>query len=80
MDFEQTQQAYARLKVQLEQGRITAKEFDARVDAMVVTDSSGALWHIGVKTGKWYRFDGQGHLDVFGADRRGRENQFSEDQ
>ncbi len=57
MDFKQTQQAYVRLKDQLEQDRITAKEFEARVNEMVVTDSAGVLWQMGVKTGKWYRFD-----------------------
>ncbi len=57
MDFKQTQQAYVRLKDQLEQGRVTAKEFEARVNEMVVTDSAGTLWQIGVKTGKWYHFD-----------------------
>ena len=59
MDFKQTQQAYARLKDQLEQGRITAEEFEARINEMVVTDSTGVLWQIGVSSGKWYRYDGQ---------------------
>jgi len=63
MDFKQTQQAYVRLKDQLEQGRITAEEFEASVNEMVVTDPAGALWQIGVKTGKWYRFDGQGWVE-----------------
>lgn len=59
MDFKQTKQAYARLKDEFQQGRITAEEFEARVNEMVVTDSAGMLWQIGVKTGIWYRFDGQ---------------------
>lgn len=59
MDFKQTQQAYVRLKDQLEHGRVTAEEFETRVNEMVVTDSAGVLWQIGVKTGKWYRFDDQ---------------------
>jgi len=59
MDFKQTQQAYTRLKDQLEQGRITADEFETRVNEMVVTDSTGVLWQIGVSSGKWYRYDGQ---------------------
>lgn len=63
MDFKQTQQAYIHLKDQLEQGRITADEFEARVNEMVVTDSTGVLWQIGVKTGKWYRYDGQGWVE-----------------
>lgn len=63
MDFKQTQQAYVRLKDQLEQGRITAEEFEARVNEMAVTDSAGVLWQIGVKTGKWYRYDGQNWVE-----------------
>lgn len=59
MDFKQTQQAYIRLKDQFEQGRIAADEFETSVNEMVVTDSAGMLWQMGVKTGKWYRFDGQ---------------------
>ncbi len=63
MDFKQTQQAYVRLKDQLEQGRITAEEFEARVNEMVVTDSAGILWQIGVSSGKWYRYDGQNWVE-----------------
>ncbi len=63
MDFKQTRQAYVRLKDQLEQGRVTAEEFEARVNEMVVTDSAGVLWQMGVKTGKWYRYDGQGWVE-----------------
>ena len=57
MDFKEAQQAYARLKDQFGQGYITAREFEARVNDMVVVDSAGTLWQIGVKSGKWYRFD-----------------------
>lgn len=63
MDFTQTQQAYIHLKDQLEQGHITADEFESRVNEMTVTDSAGVLWQIGVKTGKWYRYDGQGWVE-----------------
>jgi hypothetical protein len=63
MDFKQTQQTYVRLKDQLEQGRVTAEEFEARVNEMFVTDSAGDLWQIGVKTGKWYRYDGQNWVE-----------------
>ena len=63
MDFKQTQQAYIHLKDQLEQGHITADEFESRVNEMIVTDSAGVLWQMGVKTGKWYRYDGQGWVE-----------------
>jgi hypothetical protein len=63
MDFKQTQQAFTRLKDQFEQGSITAEEFETRVNEMVVTDSAGVLWQIGVSSGKWYRFDGQNWVE-----------------
>lgn len=63
MDFKQTQQAFTQLKDQFEKGRITSDEFETRVNEMVVVDSVGDQWQIGVKTGKLYRFDGQGWVE-----------------
>ncbi|MCL4528530.1 MAG: hypothetical protein M1282_03860 [Chloroflexi bacterium] len=63
MDFQQAQQTFLNLKNQFEHGGITAEEFETRVNEMTVTDTDGTLWQIGVKTGGWYRFDGQNWVE-----------------
>lgn len=42
---------------------MVAQEFERRVNEMVLTDSAGGQWQIGVKTGNWYRYDGQGWVE-----------------
>lgn len=59
MDFNSAYRLYLQLKEQYEQGQINVDEFERRVNDLVVTDSAGDQWQIGVKTGKWYRFDDQ---------------------
>ena len=63
MDFNDASSKYARLKQQYEQGRINAQEFERQANEITVTDSTGNLWQIGVKTGKWYRYNGQNWVE-----------------
>ena len=63
MDFNDASLKYARLKQLYDQGQINAQEFERQANDITVTDSSGDLWQIGVKTGKWYRYDGQNWVE-----------------
>jgi len=63
MDFNQARQFYARLKQQYDREQITVEEFERQVNEVVVTDENGVEWQIGVSSGKWYRFDGQGWME-----------------
>ena len=63
MDFNNAHQFYMQLKEQYGQGQINGDEFERRVNDVVVTDSAGDQWQIGVKTGKWYRYDGQNWVE-----------------
>jgi|GEM_PF-285208 len=59
MDFNSAYRFYTQLKEQYGQGQINVDEFERRVNNLVVTDSAGDQWQIGVSSGKWYRYDGQ---------------------
>jgi hypothetical protein len=59
MDFKETWRVYNELKKLFDQGHLSADEFEKRVNEMTVTDARENIWQIGVKTGKWYRHDGQ---------------------
>ena len=63
MDFNNARWIYGELEQQYDKGQITAEEFERQVNEVVVTDENGAEWQIGVRTGKWYRFDGQGWVE-----------------
>ncbi len=63
MDFNEAWRLYIDLKGQFDQGRISGDDFERRVNGISVTDSTGKLWQIGVKTGKWYRYNGQNWVE-----------------
>ncbi len=63
MDFKETWRVYTELKEQFDQGRLSADNFEKRVNEMTVTDVRGDLWQIGVSSGKWYRYDGQNWVE-----------------
>lgn len=58
MNFQEVAERYQFLKSRFEKKEISAGEFEAQVNNLQVTTEPGALWQIGVKTGKWYRYDG----------------------
>jgi len=64
MDFNEAWRLYTDLKGQFDQGRISAEDLERRVNEIAVTDSKGNPWQIGVKTGKWYRLDGQNWVEA----------------
>lgn len=64
MDFNNAYRLYMQLKEQYEQGQIKVDEFERRVNDMVITDSAGNQWQIGVKTGKWYRLEEQNWVEA----------------
>lgn len=59
MDFDSAMKRYRRLAERYNQGQLTTEQFEQAVDQLAVTDKQGDLWQIGVKSGKWYRFEGQ---------------------
>lgn len=63
MDFQETNRLYIHLKQQFDQGQITAAEFEKQVNDIRVTGPGGELWQIGVKSGRWYRFNGQAWVE-----------------
>jgi hypothetical protein len=63
MDFNQAMQFYTSLKLQYDQGRISAEEFEKQANEVVVTDENGAAWQIGVSSGQWYRYDGRNWVE-----------------
>ena len=63
MDFNSAYRFYTQLKEQYGQGQINVDEFERRVNDLVVTDSAGDQWQIGVSSGKWYRYDGQNWVE-----------------
>lgn len=59
MNFGEAIQQYKQARGQYERGEIPAERFEEIVNSLQLTDGNGQIWQIGVKTGKWYRFDGQ---------------------
>ncbi|NMC81072.1 MAG: hypothetical protein GYA59_17055 [Chloroflexi bacterium] len=59
MTFSQAMDEYHRLQAQLSAGQITPQAFEAAVNRLLVKDSQGQSWTIGVETGKWYRLEGE---------------------
>jgi hypothetical protein len=59
MNFDQARKIYEELKTKYQGGEINPESYEAEVNALVISDSEGAHWQIGVKSGHWYRFDGR---------------------
>ncbi|MBI4674735.1 MAG: hypothetical protein HY741_24075 [Chloroflexi bacterium] len=56
--FKQVEDEYFRLKGQLAVGRITAEQFDAALQALVLKDANGRAWMMGVDSAAWYVNEG----------------------
>lgn len=56
--FLAVEEAFVELKHQLLKKEISPQAFIARMKALRIRDEEGRLWMIGMRSGKWYRFDG----------------------
>lgn len=56
--FKRAEEEYFRLKGQLAAGRITHEAVEASLKSMMVQDSQGRYWTLGVDDAKWYVYDG----------------------
>jgi hypothetical protein len=59
MDFKQANKLFNLYKSQFEQRQISEQELESLVNEIRVTEATGEMWQIGVRTGTWYRYDGQ---------------------
>ena len=55
--FQDVANKFARLRGEFEAGRLSAEQFKEAVEANAI-EHDGAWWMIGVRSGKWYRYDG----------------------
>jgi hypothetical protein len=58
VDFENAKQEYLRLKADFEAGVMNAAQFEEAVYGLILMDSDGNLWQIGLSSGAWYRKEG----------------------
>jgi hypothetical protein len=63
MDFDQARKAFDDLLSAYQAGKINAEQFENSANLLVVSDPAGTLWQIGVRTGKWYRYDGKAWVE-----------------
>jgi hypothetical protein len=70
MDFNQANKLFQLYTSQFERRQINAQEFEQLVNEIRVTEPGGALWQIGVRTGKWYRYDGQRWVEALPTESR----------
>lgn len=57
LTFHEARRQYDRLRAAYLAEKISAAEFQAAVDRILVVDENGQMWQIGVSSGKWYRYD-----------------------
>jgi hypothetical protein len=55
--FAQAEGAYAQLKGRFDAGQLTADQFKAQLDGLML-EHDGRHWMIGANTGRWYVYDG----------------------
>jgi hypothetical protein len=67
MDFPEAMAEYWRLREQHEAGALSDEEFEVAVGDLTVVDAQGDPWHIGLSTGRWYRYDGHSWVEDFPA-------------
>jgi Short C-terminal domain len=60
MDFQEADRRHAELKRQLDDGAISAEEFDAQRQQLMVQDDEGRWWAKSRETGDWHYHDGSG--------------------
>ena len=57
--FRLLEQEVASLRGQIESGKISNEQANARLQELMVQDEQGTLWTVGIETGDWYRYDGK---------------------
>jgi hypothetical protein len=57
--FRLLEQEVTNLRNQIEYGKISKDQANARLQELMVQDEQGVLWTVGIETGDWYRFDGK---------------------
>jgi hypothetical protein len=62
MDFREADRRHAELKRQLEDGTISAEEFDAQRQQLMVQDDEGRWWAKSRESGDWNYHDGSGWI------------------
>jgi hypothetical protein len=60
MDFARAEKDYTALKQARQSGKLSEDEFKTQLRDLMVQDDSGAWWMLGVKSGRWYRFEDDG--------------------
>jgi len=63
MTFDQVRKTFEDLHSKYQAGETSAEEFESAVNALVIADPAGTHWQIGVKSGRWYRFDGKAWVE-----------------
>ncbi len=63
MDFVKAQRKYGLCIAQYKAGTISTFELEKEVSQLEVLDQYGNRWQLGVRSGKWYRFDGSAWIE-----------------
>jgi hypothetical protein len=63
MDFVEADRKYREWKRLFDSGQVDGAEFEKRVNELRLTGPDGSLWQMGVKSGLWYRFNGQAWVE-----------------
>jgi hypothetical protein len=64
LTFDGVQAAFDDLKKRLQNGEISRQSFIEEIKKLRLKDEQGRFWTIGLKTGKWYYFDGKDWLQA----------------
>lgn len=56
--FKDVEEVFEQLKRKFRLGKISRQEFITRLEKLRLKDEEGRFWMIGVRSGKWYYFDG----------------------
>ena len=59
MDFDSAQKQFDRLTRMFKTGKIDHEEYVRSVDSLTIKDDDGIEWQIGIRSGQWYRKDGE---------------------
>lgn len=63
MNFQKAMQRYLNLRAQYESKQLSGDDFEFYVGQMVIQDTLGRFWQIGVESGKWYRQEGESWIE-----------------
>jgi len=72
MSFQQALKEYQKLRARFLSGEIDARQFEAAVEGLAVTDAKGTRWRLGQVSGKWYRLEGDAWVPATPAELAAR--------